>query len=234
MTRLTDLPLASFLDALTSPNPTPGGGSALALAGAMGASLLAMVAGMPKTKTGTPEARAALDAARAALVPVRDTLTGLVDRDSAAYDLVVAAFKRPKGTDEEKAARKAAIQDATRVATDVPLETMRACAAALREGAAVAEHGNPSAASDIFSSASRSFARASTARGRTSRSTSAACRTPDWSRNTVRRSPASPTPPACRPAVPSASELTAGPDQRRAGSWCRGIEGRPAFVNTTY
>jgi len=146
---LATLPLPELLDAFSSSAPTPGGGSAAAVSGALGASLLAMVAGLPKTKTNTPEERAALDEARARLLALRATLLDLVDRDAAAYDLVVAAFKQPKGTDEEKAARKAAIQEAMRVAAEVPLETMRTCAEALAAGRAVAEHGNASAASDV-------------------------------------------------------------------------------------
>lgn len=141
--------VSDLLDAFASPDPTPGGGSAAALAGAIGASLLAMVAGMPKTKTGAPEARAALDEARRRLMAARATLIGLVDRDSAAYALVVAAYGRPKGTDAEKAARREAIQHAMRIATDVPLETATVCAGALGDAAAVEAHGNPNAMSDV-------------------------------------------------------------------------------------
>jgi formiminotetrahydrofolate cyclodeaminase len=142
-------PVSDLLDAFASPDPTPGGGSAAALAGAIGASLLAMVAGMPKTKTGSPDAREALDAARGRLMAARTTLAGLVDRDAAAYDLVVAAYGRPRGTDAEKAARRDAIQHAMRIATDVPLETATVCAGALREAAAVETYGNPNATSDV-------------------------------------------------------------------------------------
>jgi len=146
---LTDKSVSDLLDAFSSSDPTPGGGSASALSGALAASLLAMVAGMPKTKTGTPEARAALDRARTGLLQARAALVDLVDRDAASYDLVVAAFRRPKSTDEEKAARRQAIQDATRVATEVPLETIRACASVTRLAREVADYGNPSAKSDI-------------------------------------------------------------------------------------
>jgi formiminotetrahydrofolate cyclodeaminase len=146
---LTTKTVAELLDAFASPDPTPGGGSAAALSGAMGASLLAMVAAMQKTKHGTPDDRDALDAAHTALMAARATLTALIDRDSAAYDLVVEAFRRPKATDEEKAARKIAIQKAMLVATETPLETMRACAVALAQSSAVAAHGNPSAESDV-------------------------------------------------------------------------------------
>ncbi len=146
---LTEKSVAALLDAFASSDPTPGGGSAAALAGALGTSLLAMVAAMPKTKTGTPEERAALDAAHARLMALRATLTALVDRDTAAYDLVVAAYRKPKATDDEKAARKEAIQHAMRIATEVPLETAKACAAALDDSRIVAEHGNPNASSDV-------------------------------------------------------------------------------------
>jgi formiminotetrahydrofolate cyclodeaminase len=141
--------VSDLLDAFASPDPTPGGGSAAALASALGASLLAMVAGMAKTKTGSPEARRALDDARERLMAARATLTGLIDRDSAAYDLVVAAYGQPKGTDAEKAARRDAIQRAMRVATEVPLETATVSAGALGDAAALEAHGNPNATSDV-------------------------------------------------------------------------------------
>lgn len=145
---LVDRTIPSLLDAFSSADPTPGGGSAAALAGATGAALLTMVAGMPKSKTNAIAEREVLDAAFTELTRLRDTLTDLIDRDASAYDLVVAAFRKPKSTDEEKAERKAAIQEATRIATEIPLETIRACTAALREARAVVANGNPSAASD--------------------------------------------------------------------------------------
>ena len=146
---LTDKTVTSFLDALSSADPTPGGGSAAALVGATGASLLIMVAGMPKSRTNADEERTALDSAHRTLTAHRATLLDLIDRDASAYDLVIAAFRLPKVTDEEKTARRAAVQDATRVATEVPLETIRACVEAMRAGRAAAAHGNPNAASDV-------------------------------------------------------------------------------------
>jgi formiminotetrahydrofolate cyclodeaminase len=146
---LTDRTVTSLLEAFSAADPTPGGGSAAALVGATGTSLLAMVAGMPKSRTNAIAEREALDQAQAELLKWRDTLTDLIDRDASAYDLVIAAFRKPKGTDDEKVERKAAIQEATRVATEVPLETIRACVTAMREGRATAVHGNPSAASDV-------------------------------------------------------------------------------------
>ena len=148
MTRFADLTVAQLLDALASPDPTPGGGTASAIAGAMGASLLIMVTGLAKSKTNTDDEKAALQAARLALEPLRAELTRLADADSDAFDQVMAAYRRPKVSDEEKAARTSAIQAALRQATVVPLETLRACAAAMPLAAQVAEAGNRSAASD--------------------------------------------------------------------------------------
>ena len=146
---LTNLTVTSLLDAFSSADPTPGGGSAAALVGATGASLLVMVAGMPKSRTNAAEERTALDEAHRELLSHRGTLIDLIDRDASAYDLVIAAFRRPKATDEEKAARRAAVQEASRIATEVPLETIRACVEAMRAGRATAVHGNPNAASDV-------------------------------------------------------------------------------------
>lgn len=140
--------VTELLDAFSTPTPTPGGGSAAALAGAVGASLLAMVAAMPKTKTGTPEERAALDEVLPKLLAARDHLKALIDDDAASYDAVVAAYRLPKGTDEEKAARKAAVAKAMQGATDVPLETARQCASTFALARVVAEHGNANAKSD--------------------------------------------------------------------------------------
>jgi formiminotetrahydrofolate cyclodeaminase len=149
MATLATMALADLLDAFASNDPVPGGGSASALAGALGASLLLMVAGMQKTKSGIPEETADLAEAAARLRPLRDRLAMLIDKDSDAYAVVAQAFKLPKGTDEEKAARKEAVQAATRQATEVPLDTMRACRDALRHAVIVARNGNRNATSDV-------------------------------------------------------------------------------------
>jgi formiminotetrahydrofolate cyclodeaminase len=141
--------VAELLDALASNQPAPGGGSAAALAGAVGASLLIMVASLPKTRTGTASERASLDEAAVRLQPLRATLTALIDRDSEAYAAVVAAYKLPKGTEAEQSARRRAIQGAMRAATETPLETMRACRQALADAPVVATGGAHSASSDV-------------------------------------------------------------------------------------
>jgi len=147
---LTALSVADLLAAFRSPDPTPGGGSASALAAATGASLLAMVGGLPKSRAATAEDTARLAAAGERCAAIAAELEALVDRDSAAYDLVMAAYRKPKGTDEEKAARSAAIQAAMRKAIAAPLALMRAAAAAAEQGVVIAGLGNPSAASDIL------------------------------------------------------------------------------------
>ncbi|HKX89676.1 MAG TPA: cyclodeaminase/cyclohydrolase family protein [Sphingopyxis sp.] len=140
--------VSQLLAALASPDPTPGGGTAAAIAGAMGASLLVMVAGLAKSKHNTDEEKAALSTARQALEPIVAALTDLADRDTTAFDAVMAAYRLPKATDDEKAARTRQIQAALRGATEVPLETLRACVAAIDHGRVVQDFGNPSAESD--------------------------------------------------------------------------------------
>src|SRR4029453_6025088 len=106
--RFAEMALADLIDAFSSTDAVPGGGSAAALAGAVGVSLLIMVAGIPKTKTGAPEETADLAEASSRLHPLRDALVDLVDRDSVAYRQVLAAFRLPRGSDADKAARKEA------------------------------------------------------------------------------------------------------------------------------
>jgi glutamate formiminotransferase/formiminotetrahydrofolate cyclodeaminase len=131
MTRLVSLTVEQLLDALASTEPLPAGGSASALAGAAGASLLLMAAAFPKTKSGSPREAEELAAAAAGLRPVRRRLTSLVDEDSEAYARVLEARRLPKGTPDEQAQRRQALAAAMRRATEVPLETMRAARSAL-------------------------------------------------------------------------------------------------------
>ena len=146
---LTGRTVRDLLAAFASAEPTPGGGSAAALASSVGASLLIMVAALPKTRANSDEDRAALAAATASLTVLRERLTEAIDADTTAYDQVVAAYKLPKAADEEKAARAAAIQTALRAATDVPLGVMRWSAQALDTATAVGAHGHAAASSDV-------------------------------------------------------------------------------------
>lgn len=148
MASFSEMSVAQLLDALSSSEPTPGGGTAAAIAGAMGASLLVMVTGLAKSRNNTDEEKAALGKARDVLAPLTADLARLADADSESFNAVMAAYRLPKGSDDEKAARSRAIQDALRGATIVPLDTLRTCADALAQAQAVAQHGNRSAASD--------------------------------------------------------------------------------------
>ena len=148
MTSYSTMAVEDLLDAFASSDPVPGGGSASALAGAVGVSLLMMVASLPKTRTGAPEEAADLSEASSRLRPLRESLTSLIDKDSEAFEGVLAAQRLPRNTDAEKAARRSAIEAAIRGATDVPLETMRVCQQALRGAIVVARNGNPNAATD--------------------------------------------------------------------------------------
>jgi formiminotetrahydrofolate cyclodeaminase len=142
------LSVHDFVQALASPEPTPGGGTAAAVAAAMGASLVMMVAGLSRTRGNTDDERAALAAVRDRLRPLVEALERCADRDSDAFDAVMAAYRLPKASDTEKAARKAAIASAMKGATDVPLETLRLAVDALESAETVVRIGNPSAASD--------------------------------------------------------------------------------------
>lgn len=145
---LLDLSARTLLDRFASSDPTPGGGSAAALAGATGAALVAMVCGMPKTRTGSADERARLTDTLSAVGEASRKLRILVDEDTAAYDGVVAAYRLPKDTDDQKAVRKQAIAVGMKTATEVPLRTVEACLVVLRAARVAVADGNPNAASD--------------------------------------------------------------------------------------
>lgn len=145
---IENLSLQDFLDQLASGASTPGGGSAAALMGALGAALVGMVCnftvGREKFAAVDADMRRVLDAAEAA----RATLGAAMSADVAAFDGVMAAYGLPRETDAEKATRSAAIQRALEAATEVPLACARACAEVIRLSAQAAEHGNPNVVSD--------------------------------------------------------------------------------------
>jgi formiminotetrahydrofolate cyclodeaminase len=149
MSSFAEMALADLIDAFSSTDAVPGGGSAAAVAGAVGVSLLMMVAGLPKTRTGRPEETADLAEASSRLHPLRDALLELVDRDSDAYRQVLAAFRLPKASEAERAARTEAIDGATRAAIDAPLDIMRLCQQALRGAVIVASNGSRKTTSDV-------------------------------------------------------------------------------------
>lgn len=137
--------LRRFLDRLASPDPTPGGGSASALAGAMAAALLAMVCRLSKAKDGSSP----LQGSVSVLEQARGGLIDLVARDAQAFDEVMQAMRMPKGTDEERRTRQQAIQNALIGATAVPLAVASQSLTVLEITPEVARTGNANAVSDV-------------------------------------------------------------------------------------
>ena len=148
MAKLLGLTADGLLDRFASPDPTPGGGSAAALAGATAAALAAMVCAMPKTRANLDSERKRLATALGWAKEAGSRLRSLVDEDSQAYDAVVAAYRLPKATEEEKAARRAQVAQAMARATEVPLRTAEACLVVMSAAAEALAHGNPNASSD--------------------------------------------------------------------------------------
>jgi len=112
-----------FVDAVAADTPTPGGGSVSALAAALAAALGEMVCRLTLKKKSYTQHREAVQASLAKLAGPRARLMEAIDRDAASYDAVMAAFKLPKATAEEQAARAKAIEEASKIAAAVPLET---------------------------------------------------------------------------------------------------------------
>ncbi|MDP4021457.1 cyclodeaminase/cyclohydrolase family protein [Methylobacterium sp. NEAU 140] len=140
--------IQTFLTELASAAPTPGGGGAAAISGAMGAALVSMVCNLTIGKKKYAEVEAELKDVLARSEGLRVVLTGMIAEDVAAFDAVMAAYGAPKATDEEKAARAEKIQAALKTATDVPLACCRACRAVIDLAAITADKGNLNVISD--------------------------------------------------------------------------------------
>jgi len=146
--RLVDLTLANFIGLTSSEAPAPGGGSVAASMGALGAALAAMVANLSAHKRGWDERWEEFsdqaDKAKAAW----EELSRLIDEDTGAFNTLMQAFALPKNTDAEKAARKQAIQQATRQAIEIPFHVMATALDSMSVIKAMAEIGNPNSNSD--------------------------------------------------------------------------------------
>ena len=155
--RLGAMKVEAFLSVLGSDAPTPGGGAAGAIAGATGAALIAMVGRLTIGKEGFED----LDERMRSLVEradgARASFLELADRDAHAFDDVMVAFKMPKETDEEKAARSAAIQAGYEEAATVPLEIATLAVDLMELAEDATAMGNPRAASDGLSGASELY-----------------------------------------------------------------------------
>lgn len=147
-TRLVEMPLARFTGETASESAAPGGGSVAAAVGALGAALGTMVANLSSHRRGWDERWEEFSTWAERGQEQVATLLRLVDEDTRAFEAVMACFGMPKGTDEEKAARKAATRDATRRATEVPFRVMETALASMEVIKAMAEVGQETSASD--------------------------------------------------------------------------------------
>lgn len=141
--------MKDYLDILKSDAPAPGGGSVSALAGAQGAGLLLMVIGLTEGKEKFADFESACKEAKPILEEAFDGLTEGIDRDTEGFNQVMAAFGMPKDTDEEKQARRAAIQAGTIASTEAPLHNMELAVDALKAAEILSGKFNPNCLSDF-------------------------------------------------------------------------------------
>ena len=151
--KLAELKTAEFVDLLASDAPAPGGGSAAALEGALGAALTAMVCGLTVGKKKYAEFEELAQSAQTKALDLKARFVDVMDRDTEAFNVVSAAFGMPKETDEEKAARSAAIQKGLEGCTKTPFEMMELAVETLELTASILGKSNDSAASDLGVSA---------------------------------------------------------------------------------
>lgn len=140
--------LVQFADETAAESPAPGGGSISAYVGALGASLAAMVANLSSHKRGWDERWEEFSDWAVKAQDIKNQLLALVDEDTRAFNAIMNAFQLPKGTPDEKAARSAAIESATRFAIETPLKTMELALASFGPVRAMVEQGNPNSVTD--------------------------------------------------------------------------------------
>ena len=145
---IKDKPVQTFLDDLASKASTPGGGSAAAIMGAMGAALVSMVANLTVGKKNYEAVDDEMQDLLARSEQVRQKLSDMIKADVDVFDQVMAAYGLPKDTDEDKAARTQRIQSALKEATDVPLACAGLCAEVIQLCKPMAEKGNTNVISD--------------------------------------------------------------------------------------
>ena len=145
---IIEQPVTKFLDELASSAATPGGGSAAAILGALGAALVSMVCNLTIGKKNYAEVEGEMRDVLQDAEALRQRLADMVAEDIAAFNGLMAAYGLPKQTDDEKAARGAAIQHALIAATEAPLACARACADVIKLSMRAAEVGNRNVISD--------------------------------------------------------------------------------------
>jgi len=146
--KLVNMPLNDFADETASESPAPGGGSISAYMGTLGASLATMVANLSSHKPGWDDRWEEFSRWAEKGQRCKDELLKMVDEDTAAFNRIMMAFALPKATEDEKKARTAAIQEATKYATEVPFKIMQLSSDSMEVIRAMAETGNPNSVSD--------------------------------------------------------------------------------------
>jgi glutamate formiminotransferase/formiminotetrahydrofolate cyclodeaminase len=146
---LVKMNLREFCNETLSDSPAPGGGSVAALMGALGASLGGMVANLSAGKRGWDDKLQYFSDWAVKAQTLKDELLALVDEDTNAFNKVMDAFGLPKGSEEEKKGRLAAIESATKYAAEIPLKVMETAAKSYELLAEMAEKGNPASVSDV-------------------------------------------------------------------------------------
>ncbi len=146
--KLVNMTLSDFADETASESPAPGGGSISAYVGALGVSLATMVANLSSHKKGWDERWEEFSNWAEKGEALKSELVRLVDADTKAFNQIMSAFGLPKSTDEEKAARTKAIQDATKFAIEIPYKVMQTAYASMEVIKAMADIGNPNSVSD--------------------------------------------------------------------------------------
>ncbi len=145
---LVGMRVHEFADELSSDSPAPGGGSVAALCGALAAGLASMVAALTWSKRGMEDARPRMKQAGDRAQALKGWFLLAVDRDTDAFNAVLAAMRLPRQTDEQQAARAQALEQANQNATRVPLEVLERSVECFELAQRVAEHGNPASVSD--------------------------------------------------------------------------------------
>jgi formiminotetrahydrofolate cyclodeaminase len=148
MTEIKDNRIEQFLEALASQSATPGGGSAAAIIGAMGAALVSMVCNLTIGKKKYAEVESDMKNVLAEADALRKQLIGMIEDDVKAFDAVMGAYGMPKETDADKAKRDSAIQTALKQATDVPMACARAARQVIDIAAIASDKGNLNVISD--------------------------------------------------------------------------------------
>ncbi|MGA9540986.1 MAG: methenyltetrahydrofolate cyclohydrolase [Methyloceanibacter sp.] len=148
MTEIKDTAIEPFLDLLASSAATPGGGSAAAILGGMGAALVSMVCNLTIGKKKYADVEDDMKEVLAKAEDLRHRMTAMIQDDVRAFDIVMGAYGMPKDTDDEKAARSAAIQDALKMATEVPIRCCHLAREVIDLSLIASEKGNINVISD--------------------------------------------------------------------------------------